>query len=82
MTHKFYWQTFEKNTKTSDFMKIRLVGAKLFNGDTRTGGQSDKVKLIVAFRKFANAPKTTSTQQYFVTANFIVWQINTPRNEG
>jgi len=35
-------------------MKIRSVGAHLF----RTGGQTDMVKLIVAFRNFANAPTT------------------------
>jgi hypothetical protein len=34
-------------------MKIRPVGAELFNADRRTG----MAKLIVAFRNFANAPK-------------------------
>ena len=33
-------------------MKIRPVGAELFDAD----GQTD-MKLIVAFRNFANAPK-------------------------
>jgi len=31
---------FRKNTKTSGFMKIRLVGAKLFHGDIRTDRQT------------------------------------------
>jgi hypothetical protein len=35
-------------------MKIRPVGAELFRED----GQTDTTKLIVAFRNFANAPKT------------------------
>jgi hypothetical protein len=35
-------------------MQIRPVGAELFHGDGRT----DTTKLIVAFRNFANAPKT------------------------
>jgi hypothetical protein len=34
-------------------MKIRPMGAELFHADQRT----DMTKLIVAFRKFANAPK-------------------------
>ena len=34
-------------------MKIHLVGAELFHADGRT----DKKKLTVAFRNFANAPK-------------------------
>jgi hypothetical protein len=36
-------------------MKIRPVGAELFHAD----GQTDMTKLIVAFRNFANAPKTS-----------------------
>jgi hypothetical protein len=35
-------------------MKIRLVGADLFQADGRT----DRMKLIVAFRSFADMPKT------------------------
>ena len=35
-------------------MKVRPVGAELFRADRRT----DVTKLIVAFRKFANAPIT------------------------
>jgi hypothetical protein len=42
-----------KNTQTSNFTKIRPVGAELFHAD----GQTDMTKLIVAFRKFAKAPK-------------------------
>jgi len=34
-------------------MKIRLVGAELFHVD----GRADMIKLIVVFRKTANAPK-------------------------
>jgi hypothetical protein len=43
---------FSKNT-SSDFTKIRPVGAELFRAD----GQTDITELIVAFRNFANAPK-------------------------
>jgi len=38
-------------------MKIRLVGAELLRTDGRKDGQTDKIKLIVAFRSFAIAPK-------------------------
>jgi hypothetical protein len=37
----------------SHFTKFRPVGAELFHADGRT----DMMKLIVAFRSFANAPK-------------------------
>ena len=47
---------FSKNTYTSNFMKIISVGAELFHEDTRTDGRTDMTKLIVAFRKFENAP--------------------------
>ena len=36
-------------------MKIRQVGAELYREDRRT----DMTKLIVAFRNFANAPKSS-----------------------
>jgi hypothetical protein len=39
-------------------MKIRSVGAKLFHADGQTDRQTDMTKLIVAFRNFANAPKS------------------------
>jgi hypothetical protein len=42
-----------KNTQISDFMKISSVRVKLFHA----GGRTD-MKLIVAFRNFANALKT------------------------
>jgi hypothetical protein len=37
-------------------MKIPLLGAELFHGDRET----DVMKLFVAFRSFANAPKSDS----------------------
>ena len=38
-------------------MKIYPVGADLIHVDERTDRRRDNVKLIVAFRSFANAPK-------------------------
>jgi len=52
--HRIFSTDFRKNTKISDFMKIRPVGAELFYADRRT----DMTKRIVVVRKFANAPKT------------------------
>ena len=46
-----------KNIKTRIFMKILPVEAQLFHADRRTDGQTDMMKLIVAFRSFAKAPK-------------------------
>jgi len=43
---------FSKNTQISNFIKIRAVGAELLRA-----GQTDMMKLIVAFRNFAKAPK-------------------------
>jgi hypothetical protein len=44
---------FSKNSRSSNFMKIRPLGDELFHADRRT----DMTKLIVAFRNFANTPK-------------------------
>jgi len=39
-------------------MKIRPVGAELFHAGGWKDGPTDMKKLIVAFRSFADAPKT------------------------
>jgi hypothetical protein len=55
-----------KNTRISNFLKIRPVGAELFHTDSRT----DTTKLVVVFRNFANVPKEsgndiTQTRPYY-----------------
>jgi len=40
----------------SNFMKIRPVGTELYLAGRRTDGQTDTMKLIVAFGSAANAP--------------------------
>jgi hypothetical protein len=47
---------FSKNTQISNFMKIRPVGVELFHADGRT----EMMKLIVAFRNFADAPENNN----------------------
>jgi len=47
-----------KSMQISNFMKIRPVGAELFYADGQTDKQTGMTKLIVAFRNFANAPKS------------------------
>jgi hypothetical protein len=44
-------------------MKIRPVGAELFNADGRT----NMTNLIVAFRNFANAPENEEIMKPLVT---------------
>ena len=51
MKLEFFRQIFEK-AQISSFTNIRQVGAELFHADRRTD-----MKLIVAFRNFAKAPK-------------------------
>jgi hypothetical protein len=52
MKLEFSRQIFKKS-QTSNFIKIRPVGAELFHADRR----ADMTKLIVAFRNLAKAPK-------------------------
>ena len=47
---------FRKNSQISSFMKIRPVGAEVFNVERRNDRRTDMTKLIVVFRNFANAP--------------------------
>jgi hypothetical protein len=54
MTFDFLGGRFSKNPQISNFMKIRPVEAELFHADGRT----DMTKPIVAFRNYANAPKS------------------------
>ena len=39
-------------------MKIHPEEAEFFHGDRRTGRRTDMTKIIVAFRRFANASKS------------------------
>jgi hypothetical protein len=47
-----FYTDFRQKGQVSTFIKIRLVGTELLYAD----GQTD-MKLTVAFRNFANAPK-------------------------
>jgi len=51
-------QIFEKYSK-HQFQVNPACGAELLYADGRTDGRTDTTKLIVAFRKFANALKNT-----------------------
>jgi len=39
-------------------MKIRALGTEMFHANRWTDGQTDMEKQMIAFRSFANAPKT------------------------
>jgi len=51
---------FQKNIQVSNLIKIRPLGAALFDADGQTERQTDKTKLIVAFRSFSNALRNFS----------------------
>ena len=60
--HIFKWNSnllhiFSKNPQTSNFVKIRPVGAELFYVNGQTDGRRDITELMVPFRNFAKAPK-------------------------
>jgi hypothetical protein len=57
MKLEFSGQSFEKNSKISNMIKIRSVGVELFHAERQTY----MMKLIVSFRNFANAPKNDKT---------------------
>jgi hypothetical protein len=54
-----FLDSFSKKSQISNLIKIRPMGAELFYAD----GQTDIMKLIVAFRNFANAPKILRCQE-------------------
>jgi hypothetical protein len=57
---------FSKNTHISNFMKIRPVGAELFDEDRRT----HMTKLTAAFCNFAKAPKISAPTLSGLTKDF------------
>jgi len=50
-----FWTDFKKSSNVK-FHEIHLVGAELFHADKMTYGHTERTKLILAFRNFANAP--------------------------
>ena len=57
-------------------MKTRLAEARLFHADVWTDGRTDMTKLTVAFRNFANSPKT----KYVFSRNLKPAHNSTPYN--
>jgi len=49
-------------------MNIRPAGAELFRVNRRTEGQTD-MKVIIAFRYFANAPKISASELLTINTN-------------
>jgi len=57
MTLEFSRQILEKYPNVK-FHEVRVVGAELFHADIRAARQAGMMKLIVAFRNFANSSKS------------------------
>ena len=55
--YRIFWPDLRKNTRISNLMKIRPVGAELFHRDEQTDRQTDMTKLRDVFRNFANVPE-------------------------
>jgi len=56
-----FFYRFSKHTQISNFMKICLVGVKLFQVDRQT----DMTKLMVTFHYFANRHKNQKSTVHF-----------------
>jgi hypothetical protein len=69
MKLEFSRQSFEKYSK---LVKNRPVGEKFFHAD----GQTDRTKLIIAFRNFANSRKNVPVKRYKISL------LNEPTSEG
>ena len=52
-----FFDRFKKKAQIPDLIKIRPVGAECY-ADGWTDRRTDMTKLIVAFRNFANAPRS------------------------
>jgi hypothetical protein len=69
---------FTKNTQISNFMNIRLVGAELFHADGRTHGWTDRTKLIVAIRNFANVRKKSKVLHHHAVGGLSYMHVKFP----
>ena len=63
-----------KNTKISNFIKIRPLGTKLFYADKQKNGERD-VKVIAAFRNFANSSEKNEDVQMISQKHAPCWVI-------
>ena len=54
-------------------MKIRPLGVQLFYADGRTDGQTDVMKIIIAFCNSANAPKKHTHTSVLIYVYNIVY---------
>jgi hypothetical protein len=70
-TNLNFLNIFSKHTQTSDLMKIRPVGTKLFLAETN--GWTDMTKVMVAFCNFVKVPnKTWVTTITWISAHCVL----------
>jgi hypothetical protein len=77
----FSQQIFDKSSNIN-LMKIRPVGAELFQGNGRTDRQTDTTKLTAAFRNFAKAPKNFQHQRLQVAIAMVHYIVASHRFGG
>ena len=63
-----YLDRFSKRAETSYLIKVRLVGAELFDADGRTDGKTDMTQPMVTFGNFSKASK--NARVYFLCAHW------------
>jgi len=64
---------FPNNTQIPNFTKICPAGAELLHAEGRTDIQTYMIKLIAAFREFADAPEIRTFSQ-FCYVYLCTWQ--------
>jgi len=71
-----FLDSFSQSTQISNFVKIRLVGARLFHADRQT----DMKKIIVAFHKFRESVLTAIISINVIILlrpNAFIWGVRT-----
>jgi len=75
------WADFQENSQVSNVMIMRPVGIELFHADRQIDGHKYMIKLTVAFRNPADAPKmicNTCNNNIICIFEFIIKVVTFP----